>query len=619
MTLEGIDHLVFGYEEGHRLLGGSRRIPGDALAVLLGATDAPIESSKDRLVTGFPLDAIARYALCFTWNAPELPRPGAVWSHVLLVESRHFERPGIISVLKRLGRRPELLGLGYYSTQIDLGNEEARGGAQPFSVSSALVESIATAVYGDGKPIVVHGNVAESEAALFAVWEAQWPELRARFEFRTRESTRAFSSSGVVVARRVQGMVRHGTVAQRTACTALLVEAIARKQGSPLHRFLREFGPADRPETDTVGWLARLYCYVEAEDYAAVRDALEARYCGQHDGRRLKEELFGQPEGSWWTVTEAVRLGTILGAACDAWDLETLALERRLNDWIRVNGAGTLLQGVAKVGLESVRGVLLNALVQSGRASDVAPLARIDPELAARWLVERPFVGREPHAWHELEDDEVGAVWAAVGSPDVSAVLAAAVAGHAHGAIHTLGLGGALRGAARDRDLAAVAALVEASAWSNVARVAEEDAEVAVMLGAVSFDRDVPGVVDALEARRDKIDEPWLKAAAGAIARLDMPVGRVLEVVFGPLHHAITDNRLPLECWEVLNCVLPEAPDPALRLRRFLVGTAKEEGWGQKRYRRALRGAGPYASELYRELNDDTLLLGRVRGFIERL
>ena len=363
----------------------------------------------------------------------------------------------------------------------------------------------------------------------------------------------------------------------------------------------------------------RLYCHVEAEDCAAVRDALESRYGDQCDGRQLKEELFGRPVGSWWTVSEAARLGTILGADCDAWDLEALGLERRLSDWIQGDGVGPLLQGVNKVGPESVRDALLNALVQSGGASDLAPVVRIDLELAARWLVERPVVGREPYAWQGLEEDEVAAVWAALGSPDVSWVLAAAVAGHAHAAIRVSGLARALWGAARARDLVAAAALVDASTWSDAAKVAEEDTDVALLLGAISVGRHVPGLVGALEARRDEVDETWLKVAAVAISGTDLPAGRVLEVVFGPLHHAITDDRLPLECWEFLNPVLPEAPDPALRLRRFLIRTAKEEEWGQKRYRRALRGAGPYASELYREFNYDALLLGRIRSFIERL
>ena len=125
MTLERIDQLVFGYEEGHRLLGGSTEIPASALAILLGATDAPVESSRDRLVTGFPLDEIVRYALCFTWSAPESPRPGAVWSHVLLVNPQQFESPASIGLLRKLARRPEPCGLEHYNTHLSLGSGQA--------------------------------------------------------------------------------------------------------------------------------------------------------------------------------------------------------------------------------------------------------------------------------------------------------------------------------------------------------------------------------------------------------------------------------------------------------------------------------------------------------------
>ena len=36
MTLERVDQLVFGYEEGHRLLGGSTRNPGFVPRNLVG-------------------------------------------------------------------------------------------------------------------------------------------------------------------------------------------------------------------------------------------------------------------------------------------------------------------------------------------------------------------------------------------------------------------------------------------------------------------------------------------------------------------------------------------------------------------------------------------------------
>ena len=615
MTLEAIDQLVFGYEEGHRLLGGSTRIPATALASLLGATDAPIESSRDRLVTGFPLDAIGRYALCFTWNAPELPRPGAVWSHVLLVEPKHFEWQATVGLLRNLARRPESRGLEHYNVQLSLGSGRGTIG----DPSLSLVEAIAAAVYGEGGPVVVHQNFAESERALFAIWEAQWPELRSRFDFRIRESARVSSSSGVVVARRVRGMMRYGKLPQRTAWMALLADSIVRQPRSPLYRFLEAFGPTDSPEAGTVGWLTRLFCDVESEQCTAVRDLLERRYSDRRGGRELKEQLFGKLEPSWWSVSEISRLGAILGASFDAWDLEALALERRLTECIREHGVGALLQDLSRVGPESVQEALLNALLDSGTASDLVPLARVHPELAARWLVKRPAVGREPEAWRGLEHEQLRAIFGVLGSPDSKVVLATAVAGHARAVIEVLGLPIALASAARVGDFVAATALLDASTWTDAAGVSERDTGVALLLGAISGGGDVPGLVAALEARRDDIDETWLRAAASAISRPDLPAGEVLEVVFGPLHHAITDDRLPSECWGFLNRVLPKAPDPALRLRRFLVRIAKEEGWRQKKYRRALRGVGPYGSELYREFNDDELLFDRIRNFIERL
>ena len=251
MTLDRIDQLVFGYDEGHRMLGGSTKIPVSVLATLLGATDAPIESSTDRLVTGFPLDEIASYALCFTWRAPEAPRPGAVWSHVLLAKPQIFESPESVSLLRMLARRPEPCGLEHYNTHLTLGNSPVAIG----NLSRSLIEAIVTAVYGDGEPVVVHKNLAESERALFTVWESQWPELRSRFEFRTRESARVSSSRGVVVARRVRGMTRQSKVPQRNAWIGQLTDSIARKQASPLRRFLQTFGPNDIPETRTVSVL----------------------------------------------------------------------------------------------------------------------------------------------------------------------------------------------------------------------------------------------------------------------------------------------------------------------------------------------------------------------------
>ena len=43
-------------------------------------------------LTGFPLGEEGAYALIRTWPAPEVERPGSVWSHVLLIDFSELAR-----------------------------------------------------------------------------------------------------------------------------------------------------------------------------------------------------------------------------------------------------------------------------------------------------------------------------------------------------------------------------------------------------------------------------------------------------------------------------------------------------------------------------------------------
>src|SRR3546814_20493757 len=81
-----IDQCLFGYEDGHRLLASSMSL-GDQTSLLTKLSDlAPgtLFGSSHGYWTGLPLPELARYALFRTWPAPELPRPGCVWTHALL-------------------------------------------------------------------------------------------------------------------------------------------------------------------------------------------------------------------------------------------------------------------------------------------------------------------------------------------------------------------------------------------------------------------------------------------------------------------------------------------------------------------------------------------------------
>ena len=70
------DQFLFGYDDGHRLLTGSRELDPRPLVTLLGATDAQMPTAEAPLLTGLALAGAQEYAFCVTWSAAEAPRPG---------------------------------------------------------------------------------------------------------------------------------------------------------------------------------------------------------------------------------------------------------------------------------------------------------------------------------------------------------------------------------------------------------------------------------------------------------------------------------------------------------------------------------------------------------------
>jgi hypothetical protein len=85
-----IHQLLHGYDEGHRLLAGSIKPDAQsakslvALSDLSGQGEAP---GSFGYITGYPLPQMNAYALARTWLAPEMPRPGCVWTHTLLINN----------------------------------------------------------------------------------------------------------------------------------------------------------------------------------------------------------------------------------------------------------------------------------------------------------------------------------------------------------------------------------------------------------------------------------------------------------------------------------------------------------------------------------------------------
>src|SRR5262245_54967263 len=90
-----IEQALFGYREGHQLLAASVPLVPKVRQFVANVTDGSgPETSEgfDSAYTGLPIPDTSYYALFCTWPAPEMPQPGCVWSHVLLLDLADLAR-----------------------------------------------------------------------------------------------------------------------------------------------------------------------------------------------------------------------------------------------------------------------------------------------------------------------------------------------------------------------------------------------------------------------------------------------------------------------------------------------------------------------------------------------
>lgn len=600
-----LDQLVFGYEHGHRQMAASCELDRASASLLLGLTDASIEDSSQRLVTGVPLVAARVYALAATWAAPELGRVGAVWAHVLLIGIDDLGEAESISALRDALRRPSLEDLDQFQTPIALSH--VRG--EPLRADSRLLAYIFAAARAEnGAHVVVHDDLAAAEVALLRLWELQWPALRATFSFRTRDTIRPSAESDfVTVTRRLRGISRIGPPdampSEHTVSELLSTDRLS--------NFLQTFGPEQLPTLEAMSVLVDIHALVDSGRPEVVAREVERHYPSGQAAPDLKTGLFAGGQLKWWNPDELTLVRAVLSATRNAWNPDRLRLSGRLERLVDCGAAGELAAARRLNGPKPLRQCLLAALMASARAADVAAVEEADGTLAIELLREREDLVADPVTWEAMTNPQVLRLLSALETPSAG-ILAALRTGHAQALLNTLPLNVIRDAAAANGALAAD--------FDSAAALAATDPRLAIVLAAAGWPDVDDAALRALEAYRAPVTELWLQAAAGMLNRTSpkrLPV--VLQTVFGPLHHAITDDRLSPEAWDQLDPVLPPAPDPAQRLRRLLLASVREQEWSSAALERAMRDAGPYVTELRHELDEDDPLRSLVKTVVKAL
>ena len=181
-----IHQALLGYDRGHRILSASIEVHGASKHDLLQFSDRAVETGdipSDGYLTGYPLTQDGMYVLARTWAAPEMSRPGCIWTHSLLISFTDLAELEEPRQLLRFFRRPS-------STQICLDYTrpivlDASSQQLWPRIDGALARDLLLAIYAEPskKVIIEIPQMGAAESTLLAVWGQQWPRLRRNFRY----------------------------------------------------------------------------------------------------------------------------------------------------------------------------------------------------------------------------------------------------------------------------------------------------------------------------------------------------------------------------------------------------------------------------------------------------
>lgn len=184
-----IDQCLFGYDDGHRLLASSLSLEEDTslLTELSDLAPGTVFGKSEGYWTGLPVASLGCYVLMRTWAAPEMPRPGCVWTHALLIKPTLLESLSDLSFLQSLVTKPNVLfDRKSYSEPLEIKLSDVYSREE--KVNDVIVRNLLLSLYETGNTTVQISSPGELDIPLFAVWSQQWPRLRRNFRFQTAAS-----------------------------------------------------------------------------------------------------------------------------------------------------------------------------------------------------------------------------------------------------------------------------------------------------------------------------------------------------------------------------------------------------------------------------------------------
>ena len=182
------DQTLHGYSDGHRELAASVTLDAVDARLMLALSDTSGSGGNvlsTGYLTGYPLPTGRAYALARTWPADEMPRPGCVWTHTLLIDFADLATLTSFGELLAFFRSPHMQDYGSYreAIAVDLRREPIA-----LTVTEATwARHVVAALYEQPDERIVAARPAsiDVERVVLALWGQQWPRLRRSFRFCT--------------------------------------------------------------------------------------------------------------------------------------------------------------------------------------------------------------------------------------------------------------------------------------------------------------------------------------------------------------------------------------------------------------------------------------------------
>jgi GTPase-associated protein 1, N-terminal domain type 1 len=437
-----IEQALFGYEDGHRLLACSVEIPPEAERAILPLSDGPdlqVAVPTEGYISAYPLPLGERFVLSRTWPAPEMRRPGCVWTQVLMISSADLNSREGLSELAAYFRRPEgpAPDLATYRQPVVFQSSSTTlRGASGWSN-----EELFLWLYTKQDPVVVFSeDHANSECQMLAIWDQQWPELRRSFSFTSIATTReilgrpfdlrAVSEPDPVLFRSLGAEVHPANQPATRPEGWLALVAQDLEVPGELRRVLWRYGVEAGGDRTAFASIARLYaaCFERKDSSMQAANQLlrltAEAFPTSDQMRCLKRDLFGtakrgvRPDGRlFWVGSDAAMLGALVASEDQvALDPEDLKLTERLTGlWNEDRSAALgLLQACAESPTSPLAAAALETLLPLGSAAP--ELVAKDAPAAVPLAIDRdPSFAANPVVW-SASGREMDERWSAIDS-----------------------------------------------------------------------------------------------------------------------------------------------------------------------------------------------------------